>query len=370
MDYYKKESVKMKPSLKKKYLELSKQYGPIKIKCQAADTLPIDAIMDFQGGLKKGTDKNKIKLATRMFSIGFIAPFFVWEHEGDYYNLDGHRRSQVLCELREAGIEIPGMFPVAYIQAGTAEEAKEALLSISSQYGEWDTEELNNWLEDLDDEIRDSLRLLDKEIDISLPIETDDDDEIPEDVELLTKMGDLWELGEHRLLCGDSTDVEQVEQFMNGNKADMVFTDPPYGIDLDTDYKKTFNHDKRHNIKGKKYIQVIGDNKEFNPKAILKIFKNIKELFLWGADYYIWNLPKNGSLFVWDKRASDIDHNYIQKNIDRMGGNHFEICWSKTKHKKEIIRLMWAGLFGMESDKHHRVHPTQKPIRLCELFID
>ena len=53
---------------------------------------------------------------------------------------------------------------------------------------------------------------------------------MPEPKESITKLGDLWILGNHRLLCGDSTDILQVEKLMNGEKADMVFTDPPYGV--------------------------------------------------------------------------------------------------------------------------------------------
>ena len=144
------------------YQDLYNKYGEIKIKCQAADSLPIDVIADFQGGLKNRSKKNKLKLAERMFKLGFIAPFFVWERQGDYYNLDGHGRSEVLCEIREAGINIPGTFPVAFIKADDEKQAKECLLSISSQYGEWDKGELELWLSDIGVEISESLRLLDK----------------------------------------------------------------------------------------------------------------------------------------------------------------------------------------------------------------
>ena len=57
-----------------------------------------------------------------------------------------------------------------------------------------------------------------------------DDDEIPEVEEAITKLGDLWLLGEHKVLCGDATKKEDVEQLMEGQKADMVFTDPPYNL--------------------------------------------------------------------------------------------------------------------------------------------
>lgn len=148
------------------YKELYAKYGEIKIKCQGSTSLPLDAIMDFQGALKKRTKKNKLRLAERMFKLDFIAPFFVWENKGDYHCLDGHSRTEVLCEIRKEGIPIPGMFPVDFIHAKDIKEAKEILLSISSQYGDFIKEELEEWISDLDDDINDNLRLLEKEINI------------------------------------------------------------------------------------------------------------------------------------------------------------------------------------------------------------
>lgn len=82
-----------------------------------------------------------------------------------------------------------------------------------------------------------------------------DDDDVPQNVETRCKSGDLWLLGEHRLLCGDSTNVQHVERLMGGEKADMVFTDPPYGMNLDTDYKKMDNGFRSTN----KFNRIIGD---------------------------------------------------------------------------------------------------------------
>jgi hypothetical protein len=148
------------------YQQLNDKYRPIEIKCRGADMLPLEAIADFQGKLKKRSQDSKRRLALSMFSKGFIAPFFVWEKDGTCKILDGHARDEVLREIRAAGISVPDLFPVDYIDAENEQDAREKLLSITSQYGEFDKEELALWLDDLDNEIKESLRIVDEEITI------------------------------------------------------------------------------------------------------------------------------------------------------------------------------------------------------------
>ena len=183
-----------------------------------------------------------------------------------------------------------------------------------------------------------------------------------------TKRGNIYILGDHRLMCGDSTDESDVEKLMDGVKADMVFTDPPYGMNLDTDYSgiKGSKNAKIQGKGGKKYNPVIGDNDDFKPElinAIFAFFGYCDEIFTWGADYYAELLQgkNDGSWFCWDKRCSE--------DADKIIGNCFELCWSKKKHKKEIVRIKWMGAFGSQ-DARNRVHPTQKPIKLAEWFLN
>lgn len=199
------------------------------------------------------------------------------------------------------------------------------------------------------------------------------EDEVPEEVETRCKRGDIWKLGEHRLMCGDSTCVTDVEKLMNGEKADMVFTDPPYGMNLDTDYSSMKSQIFKGGIGGKKYEQGIVD--DFKPEMIniiLSCFNNCKEIFLWGADYFSEYLQNknNGSWIVWDKRANGDDDLDKDLSSDKMYGSCFELCWSKNKHKREIARVKWAGIFGMYGEDKKRFHPTQKPQELCKWFLD
>lgn len=202
------------------------------------------------------------------------------------------------------------------------------------------------------------------------------EDEVPEEVETKCKLGDIWQLGNHRLMCGDSTSITDVEKLMDGAKADMVFTDPPYGMNLDTDYssmKNNLDFAKEKNFTGgKKYAQGIVD--DFKPEMINLILSlSIKETFLWGADYYAELLPNknDGSWIVWDKRANNNDDIKADENSDKMYGSCFELCWSKQKHKRDIARIKWAGVFGTEKEfDHKRHHPTQKPTALVQWFLN
>lgn len=182
-----------------------------------------------------------------------------------------------------------------------------------------------------------------------------DEDEVPEHVEPKTKLGDLYQLGDHRLLCGDSTDILQVERLMDGTKADMVFTDPPYGIDLNTDYSKRAGG-------GRTFRKIESDDKPFDAAFILEIFKCAREIFLFGPNNYCHTIPNylSGVWGVWEKKdaASDTTHQ-----------GAFELWWSKVRHRAEICRVRWLACDTDKDTKGTRVHPTQKPVALAEWFF-
>jgi len=188
-----------------------------------------------------------------------------------------------------------------------------------------------------------------------------DPDEVPESVLAKSVVGDVWLLGKHRVMCGDSTSPTDVDKLMAGAKADMVFTDPPYGMDLDTDYTKMGDG-------GKKHSKVIADDKQFDAGFVLSMFDYCKEIFLWGADYYVETLgrcyPNLGSWIIWDK--------YSDERIgllDGRFGSTFETCWSKSKHKREIARVLVTTNYTAKGDET-RVHPTQKPVALAKWFFE
>lgn len=202
----------------------------------------------------------------------------------------------------------------------------------------------------------------------------DEPPEIPEEPK--AKRGEIYQLGDHRLMCGDSTSVDDIQTLLDGQNVDMIYTDPPYGMNLDTDFSSMKNHldfaAEKGFVGGKKYAQGIVD--DFTPEMIDSVFSvDAAEVFLWGADYYAELLPDRnaGSWVVWDKRANGNDDIAEDYASDKMYGSCFELCWSKNRHKRDIARVKWAGVFGTEQEPDkRRFHPTQKPVGLSTWFIE
>jgi DNA modification methylase len=183
------------------------------------------------------------------------------------------------------------------------------------------------------------------------------------------KAGDLWQIGSHRLICGDSTNAQDVSRLLDGAKAQMVLTDPPYGMNLDTDWSDAVGSMKsigrQHQTTGNKYDKVIGDDTPFDPSHIFAFFGDCDEIFLWGADYYAESIPNrtDGSWIVWDKR---------KESQAEAIGSEFELCWSKAKHKRRMLRHDWFGFLssGNTKEARNRVHPNQKPTTLLQDIIE
>ena len=220
-----------------------------------------------------------------------------------------------------------------------------------TELSERDFENLKFELDELD--IPDLSDLFKDEEELKVEPEAEEDDYVvPETITTDIVVWDLFEIGSHRLLCWDSTNIDDVNKLMNGEKADMVFTDPPYWMNLDTDYSDIYKNAKS---KTKNQDKVIWDDEYFDPTFLLEMSN---EVFLWWADYFCQMLPLWWSWFVWDKKIWEWKI-----------WNEFELCWSKQKHKKSIIENEWAWFRWMSKSDWNRVHPTQKPIELCSFFI-
>ena len=188
-----------------------------------------------------------------------------------------------------------------------------------------------------------------------------DEDAVP-DVpdEPITKLGDIYQLGKHRLMCGDSTSIDAVEKLVNNTKIDLCYTDPPYGInEKGNRTARNTGLAKNHNFKDFK-----DDTIDYAVEAyqIVEGALNIPRQVWWGANYYCHALPQSNNWFVWDKRVDD-------KMKDTQ--SDCELAWVKSKWSSvRIFRHLWKG-FNKDSERNQpRVHPTQKPVSLAEWSFD
>ena len=237
-------------------------------------------------------------VASSIKNFGFKVPIII---DSDNEIVTGHTR---LKAAKKLGLE---EVPCIVADDLTPEQVKAFRIADNktAEFAEWDLELLEIELEGLDDDIFTGFDI--GEVgelfnDDTETTEDDFDEEPPEDP--ISKRGDIWLLGKHRLMCGDSTSKEDIERLMNGVKADMVFTDPPYGMKKEKDgvLNDNLNYD---------------DLLEFNKKWIPLTFDSLKDngsWYCWGIDEPLMDIYSNilkpmakenkitfRNLITWDK---------------------------------------------------------------------
>jgi hypothetical protein len=186
------------------------------------------------------------------------------------------------------------------------------------------------------------------------------EDIIPEPpAEPTARIGDVWNVGPHRIVCGDSSDEWALKQAFGDVTVGCLLTDPPYGINLDTDYTKL---PANPGTSQTRYAQVANDDKPFDAGQLYAHFASVREQFWFGANYYRRTIPDPdlaGSWLVWDKRTETNDTGF---------GSGFELVWSRQRHKQDLLRYLHFGMFSVEPGS--RVHPTQKPVALLSEILE
>jgi DNA modification methylase len=271
----------------------------------------------------------------------------------DMIVLGGNMR---LKACKEAGLK---EIPIIFADDLTEEQQREFIIKDNVGFGEWDwelianewdAEELEGWGLDIPNFGTDEV----------LEAEEDDFDTTPSEIPI-TVLGDLYEIGEHRLLCGDSTCSDTVAKLMNGEKADMVFTDPPYGVSYQSNWRN-----KKSNTK---FDVLENDDNFLDIKPILILFT--KQISSW----YIWT--SHQVYPIWRAMFDDVYINTIIWNKGKMGmgdlasyGNNYEMALfcsnGKPKINGERKKAIWE--INIDSGANY-LHPTQKPILLASYAI-
>ena len=265
----------------------------------------------------------------------------VTREDGKLMVLGGNMRLKALNDIGAAEV------PVILADDWSEEQRARFLIADNVGFGEWDWDALaNEW--NADDLEKWGLDLPPMEVELEAE---EDNYEVPDELQTDIVLGDLFEIGEHRLLCGDSSDIDAVARLMNGENKISVLTDPPYGIKWDGDYTRF----KKNGIADSKtkYNAIENDNIEFNPSQ----FYEYEDVIIWGANIFS-NRLERGSWLIWDKRSKDGTSFLADAEIAWQKGNKYG-CYIKSVNQQS------------EKSKLRDIkHPTKKPIQLFVWCIE
>lgn len=337
-------------------------------------------------------DSEMAALKTSIKTFGFVEPIVVNSHPDRHGVLiGGHQRLSALEQIIASGIipngieesNEPGVYlvPVSFVTL-SLEDEKLLNLALNKIKGKWDEEKLAGLIIALkedphipasgfrEDEIS---RILDQTLDD----DKNEEEPIDETKEARSKLGEIYELGPHRLICGDSTDPETYRALLGTEKADMIFTDPPYNVDY---------HSRGEKLKGEELEKIKNDNmtpeefKAFIDGAFSAMFMHALE----GASFYICSGWSSYPQFLQSMLSNGFRHSGViiwVKNVASMGWNDYRykhewIAQAKKPDPKTAESIIYGWKVGTHmffGDGEYDVwemprkatarylHPTEKP---------
>ena len=313
------------------------------------EMMAVKDIKPYERNAKKHDERQIKNVMQSIKNYDIVQPLVV---DKDNVLIIGHCR---LIACKRLGIT---EVPVVRKDDLTQEDVdKLRLLDNKLNESEWDFDLL---LEDIP-----TLDFSDFDIDWGLPEEQEEEKEIIEDeapeppAEPKAKLGDLWQLGKNRLICGDSTDVTVIDRLMDGVKVDMVFTDPPYG----------YNYQSNMRTKSEKFDVLENDDKilDFFPNLLGRVNGFVMICTTWKVLDKWLPLFKQyfdlSNMIIWDKGGGyigDLKHTF---------GTDYEIILCSNNNaeiKGKRIGSVWSIGKDKESDYEH---PTQKPVELSATAI-
>lgn len=323
------------------------------------ETLSIDKITPYEGNAKLHPDEQIAQIILSIKEFGFNDPIAVWGE--DNIIIEGHGR---LIAAKRLGME---EVPVIRLD-GLTDEQRRAYTLVHNKLtmnSDFDLGILSSELAEIAD--------IDME-DFGFDLSFDDDDEEPEEDEVpeepeeaVSQLGDIYQLGRHRLICGDSTDPEVIKALLNGQKADLYLTDPPYNVD--------------YTGKTADALKIENDQMEDSKfrEFLVDAFSAAKQNLKGGAAIYIWHADSEGYNFrgachdigwvvreclIWKKNVMVLGRQDYQWRHEPClylwndGGSH---AWYSDRKQTTILEF--------DKPSRNKEHPTMKPVALFDYLI-
>jgi DNA modification methylase len=236
--------------------------------------------------------------------------------------------------------------PVKQAKELTEEQKKEFIVKDNVGYGEWDWDNLaNNW----DEQLLTEWGLDIPNFDATVLEAEEDGFSAPEGgIETDIVLGDLFEIGEHRLLCGDSTDTNNLDKLLQGKKPELLLTDPPYGIDYGNQLVKGDEFTEKTNKHGwRNFGNPEWDKSKPNSGVLQYLCQITENQIIWGGNYFTDDLPPTMGWLIWDKG---------QRGFSLADG---EMAWTSFNNALRIKEYARA-----KANREEKNHPTQKPVEI------
>jgi DNA modification methylase len=335
--------------------------------------LSTKGLIPTQGDLKDLTEANYEKLKKSFEKHGFIFPISVWQDGDKNYLIDGHQRQRVI--VKEYG---DAEVPIIKIPAKDIKEAAEILLKVTSQYGTITQEGLDTYIATY--ELPEAEIYQATHYDAISYLQTEEpeveEDEAPgvSSEPPVSQLGVVYQLGRHRVMCGDSTDFGATTDLMNGVEANLYLTDPPYGVSY-TDKNEFLN-----SIGGGDRLTNAIENDHQTPEEMFKfwmqVFTNACNVLKDTGSYYIFS-PQGGDLLLLLQAVRD--SGFQLKHVLIWAKNNHVLGRADYNYKHEPIVYGWkqggthtfygkgdklTSLWDYDKPLKNDLHPTMKPIEV------
>lgn len=339
--------------------------------------LRLEQLNEFQDDIKVLTEERYASFKEEVLADGFDFSPHVWQDSNErFWLLDGHQRKTLLTRMKAEGYHIPTI-PCVEVQAESLEHARRMVLAGTSQYGTFQPKKLTAFIKLAGlsgEQVLKRFYIPEVQLKKLVPVtghmrELEGDDENTEPPAVaITKPGDVWIMGQHRLLCGDATKLDDFQKLMDRDRADAVWTDPPYNVDYEgkTQDRLKIDNDKMGNEDFRAFLK--------------KAFTNMAQFTKAGGAAYVAHADTEGVNF----RTAFTESGFLLKQCLVWVKNAFVMGRQDYHWRHEPILYGWKEgaaheWFGDRSQstvlefnrpQRNGEHPTMKPVELVEYCLE